>query len=463
MNDCFDTAESPETPAIPLVPLEAEALSGWLEGQPQRVRRWVEAAGFQAHPEQVLSVPDEEGGIGQVLLGGSPEGDTWSLAAAAGQLQAGLFAPPRDWPVSRRLQAAVGWGLSGYRFDRYRRCDRPVPRLHLAGLDPEGIGQVRETVAAVSLVRDLINTPAEDMMPGDLGAAAEGLAGTFGARVSQVVGEDLLRENYPAVHRVGRASVHAPRVIDLEWGDPAHPRVTLVGKGVCFDSGGLDIKSADGMRLMKKDMGGAAHALGLARLIMAAGLPVHLRVLIGAVENAISGDAFRPGDVLATRAGLTVEVDNTDAEGRLVLADLLARAGEERPEVILDFATLTGAARVAVGTEIAAFFTDDTELAHGLFRAGRDEEDPCWHLPLHAPYDALLESTVADLCNGASTPYGGAITAGLFLKRFVPEGPRWVHFDVMAWNTRHRPGRPKGGEALGLRAAFGWLKGRYGR
>ncbi|SFM31156.1 leucyl aminopeptidase [Ectothiorhodospira mobilis] len=463
MNDCFVTADTPETPAIPLLPLEAEGLTVWLEGQPQRVRQWVAAAGFKARPEQVLTVPDEEGGIGQVLVGASPEGDTWSLAAAAGQLQEGVFAPPRDWPESRLLQAAVGWGLSGYRFDRYRRCDRPVPQLHLPGLAPKGIVRLRDAVAAVSLVRDLINTPAEDMMPEHLGAATEALAEAYGARVSQVVGEDLLRENYPAIHRVGRASAHAPRLIDLEWGDPAHPRITLVGKGVCFDSGGLDIKSADGMRWMKKDMGGAAHVLGLARLVMAAGLPVHLRVLIGAVENAISGDAFRPGDVLPTRAGLRVEVDNTDAEGRLVLADLLARAGEEAPEVILDFATLTGAARVAVGTEIAAFFTGDPDLAHGLYRAAAAVDDPCWRLPLHTPYDALLESSVADVCNGAHSPYGGAITAGLFLQRFVPAGPRWVHFDVMAWNTRHRPGRPKGGEAMGLRAAFQWLEDSYRR
>ena len=312
-------------------------------------------------------------------------------------------------------------------------------------------------------MRDLINTPAADLLPGGLYESARSLAARFGAECSSLAGDDLLANGYPAIHAVGRASADPPRLIDLRWGDPAAPRVTLAGKGVCFDTGGLDLKPASGMRLMKKDMGGAAHVLGLARLVMSAELPVRLRVLIPAVENAVAGNAYRPGDVLATRAGVTVEVDNTDAEGRIVLCDALTEAVREKPDALIDFATLTGAARIALGPDLPALFSNDDDLAGGLARCAEEVRDPLWRLPLHRPYDELLKSQVADVANAASSPQAGAITAALFLRRFVPDGTPWAHFDLMAWNARARPGRPVGGEAMALRATWAWLEGRYGR
>ncbi|MCG5516160.1 MULTISPECIES: M17 family metallopeptidase [unclassified Ectothiorhodospira] len=459
MNDCFELHNAAQ--ATTLIPLDANLFDAWLERQPERMRNWVKASRFQARAGHHLALPETDGCVRRILVGIDLEATTWAVADLPGKLREGVYTLDCDWTPERRVQAAIGWGLGSYRFERYRRSDAPRARLSLAGLDNDQVKRVEHTVAAIGLVRDLINTPAEDMMPEHLAESAEQLGKTFGATVRQVVGDDLLEAHYPSIHRVGRASHHAPRVIDLQWGDDAHPQVTLVGKGVCFDTGGLDIKPSNGMRLMKKDMGGAAHVLGLAHLIMAAGLPVRLRVLIGAVDNAIDGNAFRPGDVITTRKGLTVEVDNTDAEGRLVLCDLLTQACEETPALIIDFATLTGAARVAVGTEIAAFLTDASELVHGLYRHAEKQEDPCWRLPLHEPYQELLESSVADLANSGSTPYAGAITAGLFLKAFVPQTQPWIHFDVMAWNTRARPGRPKGGEALGVRAVFAWLEERF--
>jgi leucyl aminopeptidase len=309
----------------------------------------------------------------------------------------------------------------------------------------------------VALVRDLENQPANHMMPQHLAVAAEQLARTFEADFSEIVGEALLEQNYPAIHAVGRASAHAPRLLKLQWGKPEHPAVTLVGKGVCFDTGGLDIKPSQYMRLMKKDMGGAAHVLGLARLIMQLQLPVHLRVLIPAVDNAIGGDAFRPGDILATRAGKSVEVDNTDAEGRLVLCDALADAVSHKPDLLLDFATLTGAARVALGTEIPVFFSNNQALTAKLQAVSAEAEELIWNLPLHRPYFEQLKSGCADLTNSGGS-YGGAITAALFLNEFVPESIPWAHFDVMAWNTRERAGRPVGGEAMGLFAVYHYLE-----
>jgi leucyl aminopeptidase len=298
-------------------------------------------------------------------------------------------------------------------------------------------------------------------MPEHLAEAMQALGQEFGATVEQIVGEELLTRNFPLIHAVGRASSHSPRLLDLRWGDPTHPKVTLVGKGVCFDSGGLDLKPSGAMRLMKKDMGGAATALGLARLIMSSGLRVRLRVLVAAVENAVAGNAFRPGDVLRSRQGLTIEIHNTDAEGRLILCDALAEAGTKRPDVMLDFATLTGAARVALGTEVPALFCNDDGLASGLLAAAEREQDPLWRLPLHSPYRDLLDSKIADIANVSESSYAGAITAALFLKEFVPAGIPWAHFDLMAWNLKTQPGRPEGGEAMGLRAVFAWLEQRY--
>jgi leucyl aminopeptidase len=301
------------------------------------------------------------------------------------------------------------------------------------------------------------------MMPQNLADTAHDLAKTFNGTVKQIIGDDLLSQNYPTIHAVGRASVHAPQLIDLKWGDEKHPLITLVGKGVCFDSGGLDLKPASGMRNMKKDMGGSAHVLGLAQLIMANNLPIRLRVLISAVENAVSSNAMRPGDVITTRTGLTVEIDNTDAEGRLVLCDALAEADQENPELIIDFATLTGAMRVALGTELPGFFSTSTEVANGITLAGEKISDPVWRMPLATQYRDLLKSNIADISNCATVPFGGAITAALYLQEFVSKDTDWVHFDVMAFNVRTLSGRPLGGEAFGVRAVFDYLQARYAK
>jgi leucyl aminopeptidase len=356
--------------------------------------------------------------------------------------------------------AALGWALAAYRFTRYRAGeDMQADLVWPSACDRAA---VESAALATYLVRDLINTPASDMGPGELAAAARKLGRDFGARCRVVAGPALLRDNYPAIHAVGRASSRAPRLVDLTWGDRRAPKVTLVGKGVCFDSGGLDLKSAQHMKLMKKDMGGAATVLGLARMIMAADLPVRLRVLVPAVENSVSGDAMRPLDVVATRRGLSVEIGNTDAEGRVVLADALSAAAAEKPDLLIDCATLTGAARVALGGELPALFSNHDATAEALLKSAAQASDPLWRLPLWDPYRRHLESPVADLTNAPDEPLAGAITAALFLAEFVDDGIPWVHLDLMAWNTSARPGRPKGGEAMGMRALFGLVENRFG-
>jgi leucyl aminopeptidase len=376
-------------------------------------------------------------------------------------LPAGVYRLDMQSPVAIDVSAAaLGWGLGAYRFDRYSKS-KPVARLLLSD-----IGEVSESLAELSawlLVRDLVNTPTEHMGPAELEAAARSVAQKHGASVNAIVGDDLLEQNFPTIHAVGRASHRAPRLLELEWGDPAHPRVALVGKGVCFDTGGLDIKTSDGMRNMKKDMGGGAHALALAQLVMAQRLPVRLHVLVPAVENAIAGNAFRPGEVIVTRTGLSVEVDNTDAEGRLVLCDALAYAAEKKPALLLDFATLTGAARTALGPDVPALFCNDEALAADYLAAGERARDRIWRLPLWRPYLGMLRSGIADLGNAGHSRLGGAITAALYLERFVPEGQAWAHLDQYAWNDGDRPGKPAGGEAQGLRAAYALLKARFGK
>jgi leucyl aminopeptidase len=362
-------------------------------------------------------------------------------------------------PHDSRL-AALAFALGAYRFVRYRKQDEKDIKLELPGnVDGEDLSRI---VEGVSLARDLINTPANDLGPAELEAAARALAERHGAKLRAVAGEDLLAENFPLIHAVGRAAARAPRLIDLTWGDPSHPKVTLVGKGVCFDSGGLDIKPENAMLNMKKDMGGAAAMLALAHMLMARGIKLRLRVLIPAVENAISGASFRPRDVYRSRKGLTVEIGNTDAEGRLILADAIALADEEEPELIADMATLTGAARVALGTDIPPFYTDDDALAGALADCGKSENDPLWRMPLWRPYDALLESKVANVNNVSSGNFGGSITAALFLRRFVTAAKAWLHFDVYAWNQSGKPGRPEGGECQAARALYALLVSRYG-
>ena len=395
----------------------------------------------------------------RAIVGVSDDKDIWSWGAAAAALPDGTYRLDPQPKVKTAENAAIGWALGVYEFTRYRMPKRKCPRLVWpARADKKAI---ERATSATYLVRDLINTPANDMGPAELATAARRLGREFKARCRVTIGDALLSSNCPAIHAVGRASTRAPRLIDLTWGSNRHPKVTLVGKGVCFDTGGLDLKPAAGMRLMKKDMGGGAHVLGLARMIMMAKLPLRLRVLVPAVENSVAGNAYRPFDVIKTRKGLTVEIGNTDAEGRLVLADALAMAVEEKPELILDFATLTGAARVAVGTEIAAMFCNDDKLAEQFAHHAELEDDPVWRMPLWKPYRRLLNGKVADLNNVSDGPFGGAIIAALFLDTFVGKDVPWAHFDIMAWNPATRHGRPEGGEAMAMRAAFAVIAARY--
>ncbi len=426
---------------------------GWLARQSPPARAMVTAQRFRGKPgcHAVLPGNGEDWRVVAVADGTTP----WSLAGLPAALPAGTYR------VEGLEGGELGWLLGQYRFDRYRRADDGDARILLTR-NVAGIAEAIALAGATAQVRDLVNTPAADCGPADLEAAATALAKRHGGAVTVRRGDEL-EQGYPMIHAVGHAAARdrAPRLIELTWGRPGDPRIALVGKGVSFDTGGLDIKPSSGMRLMKKDMGGAAHALALAELVMAAKLPVRLHLLIPAVENAISGDAFRPGDVLRSRKGLTVENTNTDAEGRLILADALTRAAEEKPELILDFATLTGAARVALGPDLPPLFSDDEALARDLLAAGVAAHDPLWRLPLWDGYDELLKSDIADMVNAPDGGFAGAITAALFLRRFVPAGIPWAHLDVFAWRPTAKPGRPKGGDAYGLRAAFVVLKQRY--
>ncbi|OAN53571.1 leucyl aminopeptidase family protein [Sphingobium sp. TCM1] len=450
-----------QQPARSIHLVETKGVEAWLSTQPDRVRALVAAQRFKGKAGEQAILPGD--GDEWSVVAGVASKDAlgpWCLARLAETLPEGCYRLAEGTPGA----AALGWLTAQYRFDRYRKDEASAgPRILLTG----GVAQIDPVVqlaTAVALVRNLVNTPAADMGPPDLEAAVEKVARSFGAAVSVTRG-DALEQGYPMIHAVGKAADKgfAPRLIELTWGDPAHPRVALVGKGICFDSGGLDIKPSSGMRLMKKDMGGAAHALGLAQLVMAARLPVRLHLLIAAAENAISGNAFRPGDILRTRKGLTVEIGNTDAEGRLVLGDALTRAGEEKPELLIDFATLTGAARVAVGPDLPALFANDDGVAAEMAALGAEIDDPTWRLPLWDGYADMLKSDVADINNAGEGGFAGAITAALFLKRFVPEDTPWLHLDTFAWRPSGKPGRPKGGEALGMRAAFRLLQRRYGR
>lgn len=435
--------------------IQTDRVEEWLATQGGSARAWLAKQQFRARSGEVGWIPDESGNPVSVVVGWDGKDNLATLGGLPFTLAEGVY--QLDQPLSE-LQL-LGWGLGAYQFDRYKEAKRQPAELLVP--ESQATEHLANSVAAIGLARDLINLPADELTPSRLAEEAVQLADTHGGSSNVIVGDELLARNFSAIHAVGRAAADAPRLIDIGWGHPDHPRVSLIGKGVCFDSGGLDIKPAAGMRTMKKDMGGAANVLGLAQLIMAAQLPVRLRVLIPAVENAISGNAYRPGDILSTYQGLTVEIDNTDAEGRLVMCDALALAAEDNPDLMLDYSTLTGSARSAVGAEIAAMFANDDSLANGLFEAGTELDDPIWRMPLHQPYEYLLKSHVADTVNSASSPYGGAITAALFLQKFVGDTP-WAHFDIMAYNTRSRPGRPEGGEAMGVRAAFQYLRGRYG-
>lgn len=450
--------------ALPLIPVTARGVSTWLTKQPAYVRKWLKTTSFQAKAGNFCLVPDKQGALTTVLIGADQLSTFRSLGHLAGLLPAAdyrlAFDADVSWDEHAAYLAVLGFALGGYRFDRYKQNKRKAagPRLLVTSAQCTAL---RDELAAITLARDLINTPAADMMPADLARAASALAKRQDARYKQVAGKALFK-NYPLIHAVGRASMHAPRLIELRWGKAKHPEVVLVGKGVCFDSGGLDLKPASNMRLMKKDMGGAACALGLAALVMSRALPVRLRVLIAAVENTVSSDSFRPGDIVLSRKGLSVEIENTDAEGRLVLADALTLACEARPDLIIDFATLTGAARVALGTDLPALFTNSDEIADGLAKAAMAVEEPLWRLPLYRSYENMLESAVADMSNAPKDGYGGAIVAALFLERFVDAGINWVHYDIMGWNQRTQPAMPAGGEAMAVRASYRFLADHFG-
>jgi leucyl aminopeptidase len=460
MPSVFETA--PDVTAIPITFATKVSWEAIQAALPAPARQFALANGFAAKPGAWLALPDADGRITRVLFGlddaNSKSRDPFRPGALPGLLPSGVYRFANAAHDTRL--AALAFALGSYRFIRYRKADVPDVRL----VPPEGVdaAEITEIADAAMLARDLVNTPSNDMGPAELARAAQTVAERFGASFTCIIGEDLLQQNFPLIHAVGMASSRAPRLIELIWGDPAHPKVTLVGKGVCFDSGGLDLKPSSGMLIMKKDMGGAANVLALAQMVMGAKLKLRLRVLIPAVENAVAGNAFRPLDIFPSRKGLSVEIGNTDAEGRLVLADALAYADEEEPDLLIDMGTLTGAARVALGPDLPPFYTDDETLAHDVARCAREENDPLWRMPLWPPYDAWLDSKIANLNNAPSGGFAGSITCALFLQRFVERARSWLHLDIYAWTPTAKPARPEGGECQAARAIFKLLGERYG-
>ncbi|MBR2818930.1 MAG: leucyl aminopeptidase family protein [Reyranella sp.] len=446
--------------SLPLQFVSQSKWVGWLKAQSAARRGWIESLGIAGAPGDLVTLPGGDGKAAGAVLVISDKPTLWDFGALATRLPPGIWRFADDTSPVSPTDAAVAIGLGAWRFDRYRsKKGKAGPRL----LWPQGADKARATaiIEAVSLARDLITTPSSDMGPAELAAAVQKVGKAHKATVKVIVGDALLKQNYPMVHAVGRASTRAPRLIDLTWGRARDPKVTLVGKGVCFDTGGLDLKPASGMLTMKKDMGGAATVLAVAAMVMAAKLRVRLRLLIPAVENSVSGNAFRPLDVVPTRKGISVEIGNTDAEGRLILCDALHEGASEKPAMMVDCATLTGAARVALGTDLPALFCNDETLASQLLAQGEAVTDPVWRLPLFAGYRRLLDSKVADINNVSSGGFGGAITAALYLKEFVPDDVPWAHIDMMAWNNSSRPGRPEGGEAQAARAIFAAIEKKF--
>ena len=460
--------------SIPIIAVPRAQWRRTIAAQPANVRAWAHTTHVTGEPGGFFLVPGGDGGLARVLLvlpdahdgrdggyGGTPSGGhLWTWACLPARLPVATYRVEGNLSPEQATEAALGWALGSYGFLRYGVTTPTFARLAW----PKGAdrGEVERAWKATYLVRDLVTTPASDMGPEELAQAAEDAVKPLGARVATIVGDKLLDRNYPMIHAVGRASVRAPRLVDITWGNPRARRVTLVGKGVCFDTGGLDLKPSSGMKIMKKDMAGAAQALGLGTMIMAAGLDVRLRVLLPLVENSVAGNAIRPLDVLKTRKGITVEVGNTDAEGRLILADALTEADREKPELLCDFSTLTGAARTALGTEVPALFSNNRELSLAIQDAGEEACDPVWPLPLWRPYRDKLSSKVATLNNISEGPYAGAITAALFLSEFVARTTPWAHLDFMGWNDSSRPGRPEGGEAQGMRGFYRAIAKRFG-
>lgn len=457
------TAENNKQNAIPIHTVIASEFEKWITTQSTRVQQWVKSVQFIGESGTFCLIPSDETHVHSVVLGMSDADDFLAFGALPARLPEGQYDIVKNTFLTSShhlFLAALGWGLGFYQFTQYKK-----PQLRLATLVlPAHIDATLLThqLDAIYLSRDLINTPAEDMGPQEIENAVASVAKKHGAKVTVIKGEKLLSENYHAIHTVGRASHREPRMIDLHWGKNKNaPKVTLIGKGVCFDSGGLDLKTAAGMLLMKKDMAGSAMMLGLAHMIMSQELPVQLRLLIGAVDNAVSGNSYRPGDIIKTRSGKTVEITNTDAEGRLVLCDLLSEAAADHPDIIIDFATLTGAGRVALGEDIPAMYAQPQTIATELLNAAADVKDPIWQLPLVQTYKEKLRSEIADMINAVDSPYGGSITAALFLQAFVPDNLNWIHFDTCAWNAKAKPGRPAGGEVFGVRGVFNYLKNRY--
>jgi leucyl aminopeptidase len=461
MNSVFETA--PAAPAIPITFATKATWDAICADLPAPGRQFALANGFSAKPGACLTLPAADGQIAHVVFGLENETskfrDPFRPGQLPGLLPPGVYRFANVAPHEARL-AALAFALGSYRFGRYRKND--TPELKLVPPDGVDVPDLARIAEAAALARDLINTPSNDMGPEELALAAERLAQRFGANFNCVVGDDLTRQNFPLIHAVGMASPRAPRLIDFTWGDPAHPKVTLVGKGVCFDTGGLDLKPSSSMLIMKKDMGGAANVLALALMVMDARLKVRLRVLIPAVENAVAGNAFRPLDIFPSRKGITVEIGNTDAEGRLVLADALALADEEKPDLLIDLGTLTGAARVALGPDLPPFYTDDEDLAQELAACAKRENDPLWRLPLWPPYDNWLDSKVANVNNAPSGSFAGSITCALFLQRFVEAAKSWLHVDIYGWTPSAKPARPEGGECQAARAIYKLLSDRYG-
>jgi leucyl aminopeptidase len=459
MPSVFETAS--DTPAIPIHFATKTTWPTISAALPASARAFAEANGFAAKPGACLTLPAADGTIGQVIFGleddTAKHHDLFRPGQLPGLLPDGTYRFANA-PHDARL-AVLAFALGSYRFGRYR--DNIAPQVRLVPPDDIDIADIARKAEAATLARDLINTPSNDMGPAELADVAKELAARFGAEFTCIVGDELLAQNFPLIHAVGMASTRAPRLIDFSWGDPAHPKVTLVGKGVCFDTGGLDLKPSSGMLIMKKDMGGAANVLALALMVMDAGLKLRLRVLIPAVENAVAGNAFRPLDIFKSRKGPTVEIGNTDAEGRLVLADALAYADEETPDLLVDLGTLTGAARVALGPDLPPYYTPDERLALDIARCAKAQNDPLWRLPLWAPYDAWLDSKVADINNAPSGGFAGSITCALFLQRFVQSAKSWLHVDIYGWTPSPKPARPEGGECQAARAIYALLSERY--
>jgi leucyl aminopeptidase len=454
--------KKPAAGATPIHATDRALFAALSRKLPAATRQWLAATGFDGAPDTHALVPGADGRVAAVWAGVREAAHPYALAALPSKLPAGRYRLGDDGLALDAHAAALSWELGSYVFDLYKRPGRETAVLQLPASEASTRGAL--VAGAICATRDLVNTPAEHMGPAQLAKAVQLVAAAHGAKFKQTVGDALLKAGFPAVHAVGRAAdaARAPRLIELTWGAAKHPLVTIVGKGVCFDSGGLDIKSADGMRQMKKDMGGAANALGLASLVMALKLPVRLQLLIPAVENAIAGNAYRPGDVIKTRAGVHIEIGNTDAEGRVILCDALAYGAESKPALMIDLATLTGAARVALGPQLPALFCRRMALARELVDRGLELHDPLWHLPLWQPYHAGIESDIADIVNTGKGPSAGAINAALFLADFVPESVEWLHIDLFAWNDAARPGRPVGGEAQTLRTLLAHLESRFG-